>query len=484
MNARYPGCIIMMCMVWCGCEDQKVRPQAPSPQDMTVANVDEGVVAAVDMTVATDMPEPVDLSSPGAPDALAGLSYPVLDQEEHCESWLLTHASRVVKLPADYDALVPRISYPAMHRVKGLVHEGHNVVMRGEGKSSGLFGDSGAQIARRWRTLACGMGGLFVLRDSLFSQQDHALAHQPFVLMLPPNWVTRATWLTHEREPILNVAGFDEQDDAAWAAASDAVLFGSFPVSVSLSAGVRYPVGGPDVKRAARARHGRQALGQLHGHVQAMQRAAPFGWRAVSRAGAARIAWSDRAYFGAELRRDVIIPILVEHPNAHELEEGKGVLWEGGEQDVDREVIDAVTRDVYGARLRDGALALERYDNSQASDRQRAISLLEALIPEQQEDGPNTLLWLWINGPLDPHRKLHGESPLAYMVAFERELAQSSIDRSRLRLLGKPTTMIGRKLSPAATREALREALSRYREAGLDALSINQSATSLRHIAP
>lgn len=477
MNAKHLGYVVVMCMVWGGCEDRSGRPKVSPSQDMSVVVVDQGVVAAVDMPVVMDMP------SPKAPDALAGLSYPLLEQGERCESWLITHPSSVIELPAEYDALVPRISYPAMHRIKGLVHEGHNVVMRGKGKSSGLFDESGAQIAHRWRTLACGMGGLFVLRDSLFSQQDHALAHQPFALMLPPNWVTRATWLTHQHNPILNVADFDAQDDAAWAAASDETLFGSFPVSVSLSSGVRYPVGGSDVKRATRARHGRQALGQLHGHVQAMQRAAPFGWRAVSRAGADRIAWSDRAYFGEELRREIIIPILVEHPNAHELEEGKGVLWEGGEQDVDREVIDAVTQDVYGTRLRDGALAIERYDISQSSDRKRAISLLEALIPVQ-EGGPRTLLWLWINGPLDPDRKLEGESPLAYMEAFERELAQSLVDRSRLRLLGKPTTRIGRKLSPEANREALSKELARYQEAGLDVLSINQSATSLRNVAP
>ncbi len=472
-----PRLLLLLCVVvlaW-SCKQDHASTDIVTPRPDQGARVEQPELP--DLASAPDSP-----ISP--PDPLAGLTEPVLEPALECEAWLDDHPDKLVRLPDLFEGVVPRVRYPAMHRVESLVHEGHNVTMRGEGTSKTLFQDTGADIASRWRALGCGMGGLFVLRDSLFSQQDHVLAHEPFALMMPPNWVTQAAWLVQRGEPIVNVAAFPEDDDQAWKGASDEAIFGSFPPSSSVLEAVRYPVGsGADLVKVARAKHGRRALLTLHGHVQAMQAAAPSGWRAVAKAGAARIAWSDRAYFGESLRRDVIIPILVEHPNPHEVEEGKGMLWKGASAEIPEELVRTVTTEVYRARLADGALAVERYDISRPADRARAITLLESLIPDEPGQ-PDTTLWLWINGPLDPKKKLQGKGPLSYMPVFMQELHKANVDRKRLKLLGKPTTRLARGLTLAARRKALLGAKTQHQEAGLDVLSINLSATALREFAP
>ena len=175
---------------------------------------------------------------------------------------------------------------------------------------------------------------------------------------------------------------------------------------------------------------------------------------------------ADRIYFSTEIRRDHVIPIGVENPNQHEIEdEGKGLEIAGRE--VPRQAI-ALARDaIYRRRLLDGDIAVERYDLSQASERRRGIALLERLVPG--EDGTTTghVVWLWVTGPLESNAHL-GVDATAYFADFRAQVEGANIDMSRVRFLSKPHVVLpssGR--GPALVREA-----ERLRSLGLP-LSVN-----------
>ena len=202
-----------------------------------------------------------------------------------------------------------------------------------------------------------------------------------------------------------------------------------------------------------------------------------FGAKSVAKVGASRIAYGDRAYFGEKIRRERIIPIFVENPDVWEIEEGKGMRVPG--MGVPQEVVTMVTHEVCRARLKDGDLALERYDLSSVDDRQRAIALLEALIPPGDKKTSGKV-WLWVTGDLIEGKKLQGEGPLEHMPVFLKELEAANIDRARLELFGKPTIFI--RGDAEARRAALKKARDEHKAAGLNYVSVTLTSPALRNI--
>ncbi len=187
---------------------------------------------------------------------------------------------------------------------------------------------------------------------------------------------------------------------------------------------------GKDRARTLNARASTQALALA---ARSMVNAAPLGVDAVAAAGAAHIAASDRSYFGAALRRDCIIPIFVENPNAHELrDEGKGMsVWQ---RRLPPRAVALARQAVYARRLKDGALALERYDLRHQAQRDRAQELLEQLVPRGSIGHP---IWLWVNGGSDGHGK--GDPATPYIKSFRAQLREANVELSRVILLSKPS---------------------------------------------
>ena len=304
----------------------------------------------------------------------------------------------------------------------------------------------GEAVAERWRSLVAGTRGVFVLRDSMWSQQDHPYHREPFALMMPPSWVTVAVALAAQKRAIVAPAGHPVDDDAAWTVIpTPKAMFGSFPASDSLHREATQPLNGAAADQTQRTRAARLSLRSLAADVEAMRAVAAHGPKAVALAGARRIAESDRRYFGAALRFHRVAPIFVENPNTKELaSEGKGMVPPEPEQlgIAFEPALVALARDaVYRRRLRDGDIALERYDLSVAAERLRAIRVLEALIPAE-DPPPGGRVWLWVTGRLDPHRKAEGENATKYLPRFRQELKGARIAHDRLEIVSKPSTEI------------------------------------------
>jgi hypothetical protein len=335
--------------------------------------------------------------------------------------------------PPRYEHLVLRAGLPVGRRYADLRYEGNNKNFRGPTGADGLY-RSGDETAADWRRFAAGVKGLVVLRDSLFSQPDHPVLQRPRALMMPPSWVAVAVAEVMEGRTPRSPISADMEDDPAWGAAdSSASMFGSFPPSDTLFAHASRPLGEATPGDRARTLNARASVHTLARAAQAMVDAAPRGPDAVAAAGAAQIAASDRSYFGAELRRDCIIPIFVENPNDHEQrDEGKGMgVWDTQLPD---KAIDLARAAVYARRLRDGALGIERYDLRDKSQRARARRLLEQLVP-RGSTGPS--IWLWVNGGSDGHGD--GDPATPYIEDFRAELGAADLELSRVVLLSKPS---------------------------------------------
>ena len=326
--------------------------------------------------------------------------------------------------PDKFDHLVLKISFPVGLQYDNIRYEGHNgLIMKGAA--------DGEAAALRWRKLAAGTRGVFVLRDSMWSQQDHPYQKLPYALMMPPSWVTAALVDGADMKAPIAPA-----TDAEWTAIKTPQdMFGSFPPSDSLHREAIIALSGQtDADQKRRTAAARASLASLRADVLAMKSA-----RDIAQAGAERISRSDVKYFGRAIRYHRIIPIFVENPNTKELEqEGKG-MHPLGRKKVDPALIDRAMRAVYRRRLLDGPIAIERYDLSQSKERDRAIAVLEALIPPNEE-GP--ALWLWVTGRLDPHRKAEGENATKYLPVFRKQIAAAKINLRRLRILSKPSTQL------------------------------------------
>ena len=330
---------------------------------------------------------------------------------------------------------------------------------------------SGCDNARRQRAIVSRIRGLFVLRDALYSQQDHPIEHRACAIMMPSNWVTAAvadtmagTRLRGLRAPVMD-------DDAAWAAiATPAAMFGSFQPSQNLFETARRPRAEGDAGEQARTRNARHNVRALAAEARHLLRAAPDGAEAIARAGAARIAMSDREYFGERLRHDRVIVLSVENPSEHEREdENKGFSIWG--RDVPAEAL-RLTRDaVLRARLDDGALALERYDLTIEADRRRAIEVLEAIVPAGSR---GHRVWLWVGGGLiEGTERVTDVSHL--LPAFRRELAAASIAHDRVTVFNRPSFRL------RGHADEFEPTVDRFREMGLP-LSVNAGSGALHRI--
>lgn len=342
-------------------------------------------------------------------------------------------AAHRLDAPPRYERLAIRAALPIGPRYADLLYEGNNNQFRGPLDERGLY-RAGEATAADWRAYAAGTGGLIVLRDSLFSQQDHPTLQAPRALMMPPMWVSVAVAeVMAGRTPTSIRHAGELDDDGAWAGDDIEAYFGSFPVSERLFGDARRPLAGASAAAQAQTRNARRSLQMLGAAVDAMIAAAPRGPEAVAATGAAWIAASDRSYFGTALRRTAIIPIFVEHPNEHESrDEGKGMVPWGVE--LPAAAVELAARTVYARRLADGPLALERYDLRSAADRARALALLAALVPA---GSTGAKLYLWVNGGTDGHGQ--GEPATPYLAEFEAEIDAAAVAGSRVVLFSKPS---------------------------------------------
>jgi hypothetical protein len=199
--------------------------------------------------------------------------------------------------------------------------------------------------------------------------------------------------------------------------------------------------------------------------VTAILKRAGLGAEEVAHVGALRISRGDKAYFTEKLRRDRVVPISVENPDEKEIQEGKGLVPAGVK--VDPESVRITREAIYRQRLKDGDLALERYDISQPQERKRAIAVLEALIP--REDSGKHKVWLWVTGPLKEGAKLQGEDATTWIGSLRLEMEEANINRDRLKLLSKPSAPIPGGADGVA---AFDDAVTRYEALELP-LSVN-----------
>ncbi|MBX3274600.1 MAG: hypothetical protein KF729_30320 [Sandaracinaceae bacterium] len=368
--------------------------------------------------------------------------------------------------PERYAHLVPRAGGGSGWLFSNLYYESNNRSMRGPFDPRP---ESGCENARRQRAIAARVRGLFVLRDALFSQQDHPVEHRACALMMPANWVTAAAADAAAGIALRGVARPALDDDAAWAAlASEAAMFGSFPGSRRLFETARRPLAGASASERAQTDNARRNVHALAREAQALIDAAPRGARAVAEAGAERIAASDRAYFGEALRRERVVVLAVENPNEHERrDEQKGFpIWG---REVSRAVLTMVRDAVLARRLADGDLALERYDLREASERRRAVTVLEALVP-RGSTGPR--VWVWVGGPIREGTEVV-EDASDRLPAFLEELDRAAIARERVVVFNRPSLRLARE------RAAFEPAVERTRALGLP-LSVNANSESLR----
>jgi hypothetical protein len=386
------------------------------------------------------------------------------------------------RVPDRYRTVVLRLGAGRGPLLGNVLYEGNNLDMRAA--DTGPGGDvhgrviaplDGAEVAARWRRAAAAGSPIFVLRDALFSQQDHPIDQRPYALMLPPNWVTAAVAEVAAGRTPRPVAAPPAADDDAWQAiASPEALFGSFPASASLFQAARGDRRTATPAERARIDNARASVSALGADARAMIDAAPRGAAAVAAAGAERIGASDLRYFTAEQRRRAVV-IAVENPNRHELEdEAKGVAIAG--RAVPPDVIDLVRTTVYRRRLRDGDLAIERYNLADAGDRARALHVLATLIPRGHAP-PGHDVWLWVNGGLDA-RGTSGHDAAPFVEAFRRQLARADVDLARVRLFSKPSVKLP---SGAALRPAFEAAVDRYRALELP-LSVTFDGRTLQRL--
>lgn len=368
--------------------------------------------------------------------------------------------------PENVDHAVLRVGGTTRRLFSNLRYESNNRAMRG---AFDARPEAGYDNARRQRAIAARTRGLFVLRDALFSQPDHPVEHQACAIMMPANWVTAAVADTMAGEALRPVSAPAMRADRAWARLrTQAQMFGSFQPSQRLFETARRPLREGDADAQAQTRNARFNVRALAAEAQHLIDAAPRGARAVADAGAERIAASDRAYFTDELRRERVIVLAVEHPSEHELrDENKGLAIWG------REVPDAaleMTRNcVLSRRLRDGPLALERYDLTIDADRRRLIGVLEALVPPGSEGHP---IWVWVGGGLIEGSELVRDAS-DRLPQLERELSRANIERSRVIVYNRPSFRL------RGHQAELQPRLRRFRRADRF-LSINASPGAFR----
>ncbi len=332
--------------------------------------------------------------------------------------------------PTEYEHVVPRLGGKTKRVFTNLRYEGNNRSLRSTLDPT----EPPCAVAQRTAALADRTAGLFVLRDALFSQQDHPVQQRPCALMMPPNWVSVAVDAAMRGHTPAGVQAPALLDDAAWTAISTpAALFGDFVASDTLHGWATRPRQGAsdeDLRRIDNARH---SVHGLAADAQRLREAIATGPQAVARVGAEIIAASDRAYFGDRIRHNRVIPMFVENPSEHEIvDENKGLVAHG--RDLDPEAIRMTREHVYGRRLQDGPMAVERYDITREQDVQRAIAVLEQLVPRGTR---GHRVHVWVGGPLLPGTErvadVHERLP-----AFVARLSEANVEPSRVTVFARP----------------------------------------------
>ncbi len=373
--------------------------------------------------------------------------------------------------PDGYDHIVPRVQWPIGPRFINSYYEGNNITMRGDRVvEDGPYAAGGREVAEHWRAFASEVRGVFVLRDSLYSQQDHPFEHDPYALMLPPMWLTVAVAEVAAGRTPTPLATPPIEDDASWTALGQSDLFGSYPVSERLHEVVTTPLAGADEHAASRVRNGRQTVHTLAHNITNVFSGAPPGPEEVALLGAELIRQADRKYFGAGQRREHFIPLLVENPLPHELEEGKGFGVPGRE--IPDEIVTLVRDTVLGWRMLDGDIAVERYDLSEPEQRARATDVLYGIIP-RGDDISTGRVWLWVTGDRDT-----SEPAIDYIAEFRAELRAANVDTGRLRFVSRPVVPIPR---GEARQSPFDAEAARYDAAGLP-MFINMRSRALREL--
>lgn len=357
--------------------------------------------------------------------------------------------------PAEHEHLVPRLSARTTRVFTNLRYEGNNRALRSPFEQHAPR----CADAERTRALAARTAGLFVLRDALFSQQDHPVHERPCALMLPPSWITVAVDDAMAGRVTAPVAAPPVDDDAAWEQLdTPARLFGGFPSSDSLHRWATRPRAQANADDRRRIDNARHSVHTLAAAAERLRSAAARGPGAVAREGAELIAASDREYFGDTIRHDHVIPLFVENPSEHEIvDEGKGLVVH--DRPLDPVAVALTRREVYGRRLQDGAIAIERYDITHEPDVRRAIEVLTELVPAGS--GPGHPIYLWVGGPLiegtervaDVHDRIPG---------FLAALDDAPIERSRVVVFARPVFQ-----AKGKTRKDLEAAATRAREQGV-----------------
>jgi len=366
-----------------------------------------------------------------------------------------------------YINVVPRADHTSSFLFDNLRYEGNNPEMRTPSPTADQPSPTAEEVAGRWRALIAKTGGMFVLRDSLFSQQDHPFKHGiPCALMMPPNWITKAV-LTPEPKP-MTAPPID--DESAWqeTRGDPSTVFGSFEPSEDLHnyASQLSTDKPPALKtQILAARSTIRLLASFANEL--LQTREDSGIDAAIDHGADLIATSDNSYFGSV--RAKAIPMMGIKPSEEDSISGMKAL-----EDTSNQIIETVMR----RRLDDGDLLLiYRYqypfDLSSPEERRQALTTLSRVIPPSAP--PGGVVWLWIWGGSDSDSQSGWDDPTTYIEIFKEELRSEEIDLSRLRFYAKPTSEYE---GPDASDQFENE-LDRYQSFGF-ALSVNTDATGVK----
>ena len=365
-----------------------------------------------------------------------------------------------------YTNVVPRANHTSSFLFDNLRYEGNNPEMRTPSSTADPLSPTAEEVAGRWRALIAKTAGMFVLRDSLFSQQDHPFKHGiPCALMMPPNWITAAV-LTPEPKP-MNAPPID--DESAWqkTRGNPASVFGSFQPSEDLhdyASQLSTDKSSTLNKQILAARSTIRLLASFAAEL--LQTREDSGIDAAIDRGAELIAAGDNSYFGSV--RDKAIPMMAVKPSEEDSISGMKAL-----EDTSDQIIEAVMR----RRLEDGDLALiYRYqypfDLSSPAQTLQAITTLSRVIPTSAP--PGGVVWLWVWGGSDSDLNSDWNDLTTYVEKFREELRSEEIDLSRLKFYAKPTF----EFKGNSASDQFENELDRYESFGL-ALSVNTDATGV-----
>ena len=393
------------------------------------------------------------------PDSKGATSQPC--NATYSENKALTESTNI-----RYTNVVPRADHTSGFLFDNLRYEGNNPGMRTPSPTADLPSPTAEEVAGRWRALIAKTGGMFVLRDSLFSQQDHPFKHGiPCALMMPPNWINAAV-LTPEPKP-MNAPPIG--DESAWqeTRGNPSTVFGSFKPSEDLhNYASQLSTDKPPAltKQILAARSTIRLLASFA--TELLRTREDLGIDAAIDRGAELIAAGDKSYFGSV--RAKAIPMMGVKPSQEDSISGTKAL-----EDMSDQIIEAVMR----RRLADGDLALiYRYqypfDLSSPDERLQVITTLSRVIPPNAP--PGGVVWLWVWGGSDSDLNSDWNDLTSYVEEFKERLRSEEIDLSRLKFYAKATF----EFEGIAASDQFENELDRYESFGLT-LSVNTDATGV-----